>query len=86
MALPVPAFLRPNESLSVYQHTSYPNDAYQLGDALTRRHDALLEMMSPPEPLAAVLILATLLSASLHLNRAIELIHGLKVASINYTD
>jgi hypothetical protein len=45
--------LRPSESLSVYQPTSYPNDAYQLGEALTRWHDALLEMISPPEPMAA---------------------------------
>ena len=45
--------VRPNESLSVYQPTSYPNDVYQLGEALTRWHGALLEMMSPPEPFAA---------------------------------
>jgi len=41
--------LRPSDSLSVYQPT-YPNDVYQMGDALTRWHEALLEMISPPGP------------------------------------
>ena len=45
--------LRTGESLSVYQPTSYPNDAYQIADALVRWHEALLEMMNPPEPRAA---------------------------------
>jgi hypothetical protein len=43
------------ESLSVYQPSSYPNDLYKLGEALTRWHEALLEILSPPEPQKAYL-------------------------------
>jgi hypothetical protein len=43
------------ESLSVYQPSSYPNDLYKLGEALTRWHEALLEILNPPEPQKAYL-------------------------------
>jgi len=43
------------ESLSVYQPSSYPNDIYKLGESLTRWHEALLEILSPPEPQKAYL-------------------------------
>jgi hypothetical protein len=43
------------ESLSLYQPSSYPNDIYKLGESLTRWHEALLEILSPPEPQKAYL-------------------------------
>ena len=47
--------LRPSQSLSVYQPTSCPNDIYSLGESLFRWHEALLELIIPPEPRAAFL-------------------------------